>query len=52
MEIIRTARPITPPVRTVESRQLLAGDKTLQIAHEGETYVLRLTRNGRLILTK
>lgn len=51
MEIIRTARPV-PPVRTVASHELLAGDRTLRIAHEGELYVLRLTRNGRLILTK
>jgi hemin uptake protein HemP len=51
MEIIRTACP-PRPVRTLSSRSLLAGDRTLRIAHDGEVYVLRLTRNGRLILTK
>ena len=51
MEIIQTACP-SSPTRTITSRQLLAGDRTIRIAHDGDVYVLRLTRNGRLILTK
>ncbi len=51
MEVIRTACP-PAAVRTVSSRKLLAGDRTLRIAHGEEVYLLRLTRNGRLILTK
>lgn len=51
MEIIQTVCPPNP-LRTVSSRELLAGDRTVRIAHGGEFYLLRLTRNGRLILTK
>lgn len=51
MEIIQTACPARP-VRTVSSRKLLGSDRTIRIAHGSELYVLRLTRNGRLILTK
>ncbi len=51
MEIIRTARPLDrPPV--VASRELLGNRKLIEIDHNGERYVLRLTRNDRLILTK
>ena len=39
-------------VRTVDARELLGARGLLHIAHEGETYTLRLTRNNRLILTK
>lgn len=38
--------------RTISSSELLAGDKEILIDHEGETYRLRLTRNGKLILHK
>lgn len=51
MEIIRTIHPL-PCVRTVTSRSLLAGDRTLRIAHGDEVYLLRVTRSGGLILTK
>jgi hemin uptake protein HemP len=51
MEIIRTVRPLDrPPV--VPSTQLLGGRSVIHIDHNGERYVLRLTRNDRLILTK
>ena len=52
MEIIRTARPQTQRPRTLRSSELLGRDGVLHIAHNGEIYVLRLTRNERLILTK
>jgi len=39
-------------VRTVVARELLGTRGLLRIEHEGETYLLRLTRNNRLILTK
>ncbi len=51
MEIIRTARPIQPP-SVLRSTDLLGQRGVVHIAHNGETYVLRLTRNDRLILTK
>ena len=37
---------------TVRSEQLLAGGRPLAIAHNGETYWLRRTSKGKLILTK
>lgn len=40
------------PVRIVDSRLLLAGERELVIAHQGQAYHLRLTRNDKLILTK
>jgi hemin uptake protein HemP len=39
-----------PPL--VSSRDLLGGEALLRIEHNGEIYTLRITRNGRLILTK
>ena len=38
--------------RTVRSEELMAGARGLVIVHNGETYHLRITRNGKLILTK
>jgi len=40
------------PVRRVSSHRLLAGERELVIQHMGGEYHLRLTRNGKLILTK
>ncbi|MBP6096048.1 MAG: hemin uptake protein HemP [Methyloversatilis sp.] len=45
-----TTPPVEPPV--LDSVQLLGGRKQIAILHDGETYSLRLTRNGKLILTK
>ena len=39
-----------PPV--LDARELLGERGMLRIQHRGETYVLRITRNDRLILTK
>jgi hemin uptake protein HemP len=39
-------------VRRVSSHRLLAGERELVIQHMGSEYHLRLTRNGKLILTK
>ena len=41
---------ISPP--TLTSNQLLGGHRAVTIEHEGTPYVLRATRNGKLILTK
>jgi hemin uptake protein HemP len=38
--------------RVVKSEELLAGEKEIVILHNGEEYRLRVTRNGKLILTK
>lgn len=40
------------PRRVVSSAALLAGARVLSIAHEGELYTLRLTRQNKLLLTK
>ena len=37
--------------RQVSSRDLLAGGKELVILHDGRRYYLRVTQNGKLILT-
>jgi hemin uptake protein HemP len=38
--------------RRIDSAFLLQGGRELRIAHAGEEYRLRLTRNDKLILTK
>ena len=43
---------VAPPVRRISSQRLLAGERELVIQHMGSEYHLRLTRNGKLILTK
>ena len=39
-------------VRIVTSKDLLGESKSLTIQHEGETYHLRATKFGKLVLTK
>jgi hemin uptake protein HemP len=46
----QSAAAQTPPA--LDSSQLLGGRKQVAINHGGELYSLRLTRNGKLILTK
>ncbi|MGM0594971.1 MAG: hemin uptake protein HemP [Pseudomonadota bacterium] len=36
----------------IASEALLPQGKPLHIEHEGELYILRMTRSGKLILTK
>ncbi len=36
----------------IASEELLAGRKAIAIRHGDETYILRLTKLGKLILTK
>ena len=47
----RPLGPVTPP-RRVTSEALLSGARTLTIEHGGEEYTLRLTKLGKLLLTK
>ena len=44
----------SPPdqARVVDSRALLDHKQEIRIAHDGQEYRLRLTRNNKLILTK
>jgi hemin uptake protein HemP len=44
--------PGPAPARHLESRTLFAGANEVVIAHGGEQYRLRITRQGKLILTK
>jgi hemin uptake protein HemP len=39
-------------LRDIDSRDLLAGQSSLLIRHQGEVYRLQTTRQGKLILTK
>lgn len=41
-----------PPVRVVRIEELLQGARELILLHDGAEYRLRITRNGKLILTK
>ena len=41
-----------PATRVLNSDDLLQGDREVMIAHHGEFYRLRETRNGKLILIK
>lgn len=45
-------RDTAAPRRGVPSEQLLRGARELVILHDGCEYVLRLTRQNKLILTK
>lgn len=44
-------RGATDEPRQVSSRDLLSGGKELVIVHDGRRYYLRVTQNGKLILT-
>jgi len=44
------ARP--EPERSVSTKELLGGAHRLWIEHAAERYLLQVTRNGKLILTK
>lgn len=46
------AAPRPAPQRPLESGALFAGRDEVLIAHGNETYRLRRTRQGKLILTK
>ena len=45
-------RDRTPSARVLDAKQLFCGDKEVWIVYGGARYRLRLTRRGRLILTK
>jgi len=47
----RPEAPPTPELKRVPSETLLGARKELVIVHNGRDYRLRLTQNGKLILT-
>ena len=44
--------PIQQPARTIDSQTLFGSAQQVWITHQGETYKLQITRQGKLILTK
>ena len=49
----RVAAPAAPAAESpLDSESLLQGRKTVEIEHNGSTYRLQATRQGKLILTK
>lgn len=51
-ETIRVEAGAGDRFRIVDSRALFAGEHEIGIVHAGETYRLRITRQGKLILNK
>ncbi len=43
---------VKPPVRRIDVHDLMAGGREAVLLHDSEEYRLRLTSNGKLILTK
>jgi hemin uptake protein HemP len=41
-----------PPRQRVSTTDLMRGGRELILLHEGEEYILRITKAGKLILTK
>ena len=48
---LKQERAISPPPR-LKSRDLFAEHRHIYIEHDGHDYILRLTNQGKLILTK
>jgi hemin uptake protein HemP len=44
--------PRRPPRQRVSTTDLMRGGRELVLLHEGEEYILRITKAGKLILTK
>ena len=44
--------PLQTPVPRLPSQQLFGPHRVLEILHQGQVYRLRLTSQGKLILTK
>ena len=59
MKIERPKQPPEPVVRVVWSQRrrirtidLMQGEREIILLHQGEEYLLRITKTGKLILTK
>lgn len=48
----RTSGEEPPPPQSLDALTLFAGRKEIRLDLRGESYRLRITRRGRLILTK
>lgn len=49
MKVVETCRS---PLPVIESSELLRGGAQVVILHAGQTYILRQTKENKLILTK
>jgi len=49
--VVPRSEPRKTLPRRIGSRELLAGAQELVIVHDGRDYRLRITQNGKLILT-
>jgi len=45
------APPVPGPPRRIRSEDILLGAREIVIEHDGRQYQLRITQNGKLILT-
>jgi hemin uptake protein HemP len=59
MNIERSEQPHEPAVRTswsqrrrIKTVDLMQGEREIVLVHKGEEYLLRITKTGKLILTK
>lgn len=50
--VVAQAGPVARVAPVLRSRELFRDSNTVQIEHEGQRYLLRLTRGNKLILTK
>lgn len=48
----REGPPRTAPPRVIPVESLMGGQQEVLLVHQGQTYRLRITRLGKLILTK
>jgi len=46
------SRPATADAPVIPVQRLLGPGRQVRLEHDGGIYVLRITRNGKLILTK
>ena len=46
------AKALSDRITEVESSRLMAGSNEIHIRHDGQIYRLRVTKNGKPILTK
>jgi hemin uptake protein HemP len=52
MTPVKRSVPSSQPVRRIAISDLLEGRREVVLLHDGTEYRLRLTSNGKLILTK
>jgi len=52
MPVTPATKPISKPLKRIAVNDLLNGGREAVLLHDGDEYRLRLTSNGKLILTK